>query len=209
VTLVAAHRGASSLAIENTLEAFEKAIEVGADMVEFDVRTTRDGVLVVFHDAVHEWTYAELCERLPFAPPRLQEVVETCAGRIALDVELKEGGYEEEVLRVVSGTFVATSFLDEVVATVKRLRPDVRAGLLLGAETPLDAAAIRARQRTAGADFLAPHVSLLDAGLDAGVGVVVWTVNDELRLERYLAAPGVEVVITDDPLLALAVRARE
>lgn len=207
MTLVAAHRGASSLAPENTIEAFEKAIEVGADMVEFDVRSTRDGLLVAFHDAVAEWTHAELCDRLPFAPPLLTEVVETCAGRIALDVELKEHGHEDEVLRVVSGDFVVTSFLDEVVAAVKQRRPDVRAGLLLGAETPLDARAVRERRRACGADFLAPNVALLDAGLDAGEGAVVWTVNDVPRLERYLAAGSVAVVITDEPVLALSLRA--
>jgi glycerophosphoryl diester phosphodiesterase len=207
VTLVAAHRGASSIAPENTLEAFEKAIEVGADMVEFDVRSTRDGVLVAFHDPVGEWTYAELCARLPFAPPRLEQVVETCAGRIALDVELKEPGAEDEVLRVVSGDDVVTSFLDDVVAAVKGLRPDVRTGLLLGQETPLDAGETERRRRACGADFLAPHVSLLDAGFAAGRGAVVWTVNDAPRLRRYLAEPSVAVVITDDPVLALAERA--
>lgn len=207
MTLVAAHRGASSIAPENTLEAFEKAIEVGADMIELDVRTTRDGILVACHDPVHEWTYGEL----PDVPPRLEQVVETCAGRIALDVELKHAGVEDEVLRVLSGSFavdafVVTSFLDEVVASVKRLRPDVRAGLLLGEETPLDLDALAGRRRAAAADFLAPHVSLLDRGLDAGRDAVVWTVNDEPRLRRYLDTPSVAVVITDDPVLALSVR---
>jgi glycerophosphoryl diester phosphodiesterase len=204
VTLVAAHGGASSVAPQNTIEAFEQAIELGADMVEFDVRMTRDDVLVVVHDSVRESAYDEL----PAAVPRLEEVLDTCAGRVALDVELKEGGYEEEVLRVVRGDFVVTSFLDEVVATVKRLRPAVRAGLLLGEETPLDARAIQARQRACSADFLAPNVSLLDAGLDAGDGAVVWTVNDVPRLRRYLAEQSVDVVVTDDPLLALSLTGR-
>ena len=48
---VIAHRGASGLVdVENTLEAFEKAVEIKADMVEFDVRKTKDNVLIVFHD---------------------------------------------------------------------------------------------------------------------------------------------------------------
>lgn len=199
--LVAAHRGASTLAPENTIEAFEKAIEVGAEMIEFDVRTTRDGVLIAFHDEVREWTYAELCERLPWAPPRLEQVVDVCAGRIALDVELKESGYVEEALLVVSrAELVVTSFLPEVVAEAKRVRPDFRVGLLLAADAEVP--------ELVDADFLAPHYSLLDRGL---VGhehddLVVWTVNDEPRLRRYLADPRVAVVISDDPVLALAVR---
>ena len=201
--LVAAHRGASTLAPENTIEAFEKAIEVGAEMIEFDVRETRDGELIAFHDAVREWTYGELCDRLPWPPPRLEQVVETCAGRIALDVELKEHGHEEEALHVVSAAeIVVTSFLPDVVARVKELRPDVRAGLLLAADADVpDAVDV---------DFLAPHVSLLDRGLvpEQHDGLVVWTVNDEERLARYLADPRVAVVITDDPVRALDVRVR-
>ena len=199
--LVAAHRGASMLAPENTLAAYEQAIEVGADMIEFDVRSTQDGVLVAFHDPVHEWTYGELCERLPFEPPRLEQVVEVCAGRIALDVELKEGGYEAEALRVVSrAEIVVTSFLPEVVAAARRLQPELRVGLLLGAEAEVPDAV--------DADFLAPHVSLLDRGLvgEQHDELVVWTVNDEPRLARYLADPRVSVVITDDPVLALTIR---
>ena len=49
--LIIAHRGASALAPENTLAAFQKAIEDGADGIEFDVRLAKDGVPVVFHDS--------------------------------------------------------------------------------------------------------------------------------------------------------------
>lgn len=187
MTLVVAHRGASSVAPENTLEAFAKAIELGADAVELDVRRDADGGLVVAHDP------------LP-APgaPTLEQVVELCAGRIALDVELKEPGLEEDVLRVVSDAdFVVTSFLPKVVAATKRLDPDVGTGLLL---RTLPAAA-------APADFLAPHYSLLDRVPDEGL--VVWTVNDAALLEQVLADPRVAAVVTDDLELALAVRAAQ
>lgn len=160
-------------------------------MVEFDVRATADGTLVVFHDPV-------------VGPgdglPRLEEVVDLCSGRIILDVELKEARLEAATLRIVSpAEFVVTSFLPDVVAEVKRLRPDVRAGLLLAADAEQPDHAV--------ADFLAPHVSLLDRDVVSGDGLVVWTVNDEERLRRYLADPRVAAVITDDPELALAIRA--
>jgi glycerophosphoryl diester phosphodiesterase len=65
------------------------------------------------------------------------------------------------------------------------------------------------RQQAASADFLAPHVSLLERGLaaDALTELVVWTVNDAALLRRYLDDTRVSAVITDDPELALAVRA--
>ncbi len=55
-TLVWAHRGASGYAPENTLEAFQKAVELGADGVELDVQMTKDGQLVVIHDETVERT---------------------------------------------------------------------------------------------------------------------------------------------------------
>ena len=75
------YRGARGLAPENTLPAFEGAIEVGADFVEFDVHADHDGRLVVTHDP-------------PRAPgrPLLEEVLETCRGRIGVMVELKTPG---------------------------------------------------------------------------------------------------------------------
>jgi len=57
--LIIAHRGASALAPENTLAAFKKAIDDGAEGVEFDVRLSKDGAVVVFHDA----TLARLSDR--------------------------------------------------------------------------------------------------------------------------------------------------
>ena len=48
--LIIAHRGAPKLARENTLMAFQKAIDLGADIIELDVRQTKDGELAVFHD---------------------------------------------------------------------------------------------------------------------------------------------------------------
>lgn len=190
MTLVVAHRGASSVAPENTLEAFTRAIELGADVVELDVRRNHDGGLVITHDP------------LPAPPeaPTLEQVVELCAGRIALDVELKEPGLEEDVLRVVSGAdFVITSFLEEVVAETKRLRPDVRAGLLLRPDRA-------ARPDATPADFLAPHYALLDRAWLPGGGLVVWTVNDEQLLAQLFADPRVDAVVTDDVARAIAVR---
>lgn len=70
---VIAHRGYSSIAPENTLASFERAVDIGADMIELDVQMTKDGVLVVFHDTdmvritgqsgvISDYTYAEIGE---------------------------------------------------------------------------------------------------------------------------------------------------
>lgn len=108
---VIAHRGASKDAPENTLSAFALAIEQGADMIELDVRLSKDGQIVVFHDKVLQrtsdgegrmdhLTLAEL-QKLDaggwfdsrFAGekiPSLREVLELCSGRIMLNIEIKK-----------------------------------------------------------------------------------------------------------------------
>jgi glycerophosphoryl diester phosphodiesterase len=99
-----AHRGASGLAPENTLLAFERAIALGVDALELDVQLTRDGELVVIHDArlerttsgagwVRDHTVAQLRELdagLGQAVPLLAEVLALAeAGRVRLCVEAK------------------------------------------------------------------------------------------------------------------------
>ena len=71
--LIVAHRGASALAPENTLAAFRRAVDDGADGIEFDVRLAKDNAAVVFHDStlirtaqtdgrVSDFTSSELSE---------------------------------------------------------------------------------------------------------------------------------------------------
>jgi glycerophosphoryl diester phosphodiesterase len=227
--LVIAHRGASAGRLDNSLEAFAAAIEAGADAIEFDVRRTRDGVLVAFHDPgvggdpVAALTRAELAARTGHAPPLLEEILDLARGRIGLDVELKEAGYVDRVLDALDGAadpdrVLVTSFLDAVVAEVKALRPAVASGLLLGRAHPRPLVRTRvselypvARARRCRADHVLPEVRLarlgaLARGAAAGLAPYVWTVNDDASLRRLLADPRVAGVITDVPERALALR---
>ena len=144
---IVAHRGASGLVEhENTLESFEKAIEIGADMVEFDVRETKDGVLVVTHDknfadAPVSWQTYEAMEEIAqtkgFHIPRFSEVLEICHNRIFMDIEVKEHGFEKKLLKtldkyVTTDEYTVKSFNDKVPYTIKKHRPDITVGLLIG-----------------------------------------------------------------------------
>lgn len=105
-SLVIAHRGANAEAPENTLLAFELAIEAGADLVEFDVHVAADGEIVVMHDSsvrrttdghgkVQEMSVAELKQLDAGAGqpvPTLQEVINLCKNKIGLCVEVKDKG---------------------------------------------------------------------------------------------------------------------
>jgi len=145
VTLIVAHRGAWGDAPQNSLQALTAAIEAGCDMAELDVRRTGDGHLVAVHDArvggaaVGALTLDEVRARLePGQAPLLEEMVELAAGRIRLDVELKEAGYVARALAALAtlepGQCVVTSFRDEVLTRVRETAPELPTGLLLAAE---------------------------------------------------------------------------
>ena len=235
--LVIAHRGASREAPENTPAAFEAAIAVGADAVELDVRRTADGELVVHHNAsrrgipVSMLTYPALVRLSRHEPPLFDTVLDLCAGRIALDVEVKEAGYEAEIMEAASRRFhgdrlLYTSFEESVITTIKRLDPGARCGLLLGPgrlrsraqryeALPFDLA------ERCGADLLAVHqwlapvrgrsrrvagTGLLAEAQARGFPMMVWTVDGPQRLRSYLADGRVAGIITDLPGLAVETR---
>ena len=241
---VVGHRGAPRRETENTLASFEALVGIGADAAEFDVRRSSDGVLLVYHTQwvrnapgrrpvlVRNLTYAAICAALSSTPqarvhgrlcggdvpPRLEDAVSQLGGRIRMDVELKQVGYEAEVLDILARhappeTYMVTSFRESVVATCKRLHPDVRAGLLLGwhgAGTMVGMSPFR-RARRCNADFIVPHKALVDTSLldranRDGVPVMVYTVNQQRHLERLLHDPRVAGVITDVPDVAIEIR---
>lgn len=216
--LVIAHRGASRLAPENSLQAVELAIQLGADMVEFDVRRTRDGVLIAHHNAtvrrrtIRSLTYAEITDLSDRAPATLAEIVRLAAGRTLLDVELKEEGYEAEALAIIAGymaapDFVVTSFSERTVSAAKQR--GVCAGLLWHRMAHPET--IFAHAERCGADLIALHWRLagellLQETQARGLPLLLWTVNQARRMEEYLAHPAVSGVITDVPDRALAIR---
>jgi glycerophosphoryl diester phosphodiesterase len=216
--LVAAHRGAvSGGAHENTLAAFQRAIEIGCDMIEFDVRRTHDGCLIVHHDdsiaglAIAARKFGDLrdaARRSGFELARLEEVLELTRGRIDLDVELKEAGYEQEVLAVLheqadAATLRITSFQCSAIRAVKSLAPDIQAGLLVEDVSPSEMASLYARST---ADFLAPRYDLLDAAAKIADGLFVWTVDSDDGLRATLRHPKVAAIITNRSEAALAQR---
>jgi len=107
--LVIAHRGVHTTgATENTLQAFEAAVELGADMIELDVRRTGAGELAVMHDhrlgevTLDSCSLDEFEQRTGFRPPLFTDVLAWAESRIGLDVELKEDGYAEQVAPLLS-----------------------------------------------------------------------------------------------------------
>jgi glycerophosphoryl diester phosphodiesterase len=225
-----AHRGACRAAPENTIDAFTRAIAMGVDGIELDVRATRDGVLVVVHDpavggrAVCDCTAADLRSSCP-AMPTLEEALQHCAGRTFLDVELKERGHERQAIALIeryitASGYMLTSFNQPSIRAIRAASPHVTCGLLVGNRAGPGALGRRiasalavGRARRAGAHVVAPHWSLVTEKLlagaaRAGLRVVVWTVDDPVTIGRLAADGRVAAIITNEPEVALAERAR-
>jgi len=158
-----------------------------------------------------------------FSVPTFEEVLKCTSGKIKLDVEIKEEGYEKEVVELLSryfGTdqFVITSFYDSCIKRIKNNHPDIKAGLILGISKPEHPIRTRMseffparRCREAKADFLVPHRRLLWFGFlgrakKENKPVFVWTVNDQRRIWKMLHDQRIDGIITDKPDLAISLR---
>lgn len=228
---VMAHRGDSIEAPENTLPAFQKAIDKGVEWIELDVHQTKDGRLVVLHDDnlkrlagldknVWEMTYAELARCDVGAwfspayagthPPTLEEVLQLCKGKIKLNIELKVTGHETDFEKQVLETVLAGGFEKDCVLA------SLNAGALkklkeLGASIPtvyILPGVPGGMETLPFADVLSLQASatswqLVNSAHGAGKRVYAWTVNREYGMEEMLDLR-VDGLITNDP-----VRARE
>ncbi len=194
MTRIVAHRGASREAPENTLAAFAKAIEIGADMIEFDVRRAPDGELVISHDPVRKTALL----------PTLEEALRLTQGRIQLDVELKEPDCERDAIDLLLqyfplSDFCITSFLAPTLRETRAIHPGIRTGLIF--------AIWGEGVVSSDADFLVPHHRLLKKAEQIGKALFVWTVDDPARTRRLFERPLVEAIVTNNPRQALALRA--
>ncbi|MCM1272182.1 MAG: glycerophosphodiester phosphodiesterase [Clostridium sp.] len=224
---IIAHRGASALAkYENTIEAFQLAIDLNVDYVEFDIRKTYDDKLIVFHNAdingkpISSLTYRELCEITAadgYVPPLLSQVVDLCKGNIKLDIELKETGYEKRVIDIVLKSyayrdFFIKSFHDTAIFRVKQYDHNIITGLLVGKKHASPKRRLhelfpKKRLSMCKADFISPNYFFCFIGYikrmhRMGIQTLVWTVNNEKQMKRCIRL-GADGIITDRPDLAL------
>ncbi|MGI5817179.1 MAG: glycerophosphodiester phosphodiesterase [Armatimonadota bacterium] len=154
--LICAHRGRSGVFPENTMAAFEAAVEVGADFMELDVRATVDGEIVCIHDAtvdrttdgsgeVAQMTLAEVqaldagrwigAAHAGEGVPLLREVLEVIAPRVVVDIEIKQRGIAEQVAGIVreAGALRRASVISfdrEDIRVAKSTEPALACGLI-------------------------------------------------------------------------------
>jgi len=216
--LVIAHRGASAYEPENTLRSIKRALNLGADMVEIDVRTTKDGHIVVIHDAtvdrttngrgyVKDMTLEELKKLdagLGERIPTLQEVISLVKGRVGLVIEIKVPGIEEKVLKIVNENklhddVLITSFYHPILLRVKSLNAKVRTGIII-ASRPVRPAqlALDARSNAIFPKYTYLDLEMVEEAHKHSLTVYPWTVDDPGEA-RLLIEMGIDGIVTNKP----------
>ena len=219
---IVGHKGAAGYSPENTLPSFQMAIAIGCNRTELDVKRTKDGQIVVFHDdevsrltngvgIVSEMTLFELkkldCEQGEKIPT-LQEVVDLCKNKIDLQIELKADGTPELVNDIIlknaiQDQIVITSFRDYLLKEIKQLNPNLKAGLLFKTNEVMSE--IWNLMKSVPLDFFAPYSGLVtkefvDKAHSFGKSVYAYRVNEK-ELGDKLNEMGVDDIGTDFPKL--------
>lgn len=226
---VIAHRGASKVETENTLVAFRRAAQMGADAVELDVRRTADGMMAIHHDA-HLADGRLICElratELPGHVPLLADALDACTG-MWVNIEIKNWHEDPDYdptdrlaaavtdhlgARAEDHRWLISSFSRHTVDACRTLRPTVRtAWLTIGVP---DDAIDRVARDLAGGGHTAYHPwvgALTRAAVEAchahGLAVNTWTCDDPDRMAELIEW-GIDGICTNVPDVALSARGR-
>jgi glycerophosphoryl diester phosphodiesterase len=211
------HRGARAYEPENTLRSFKKALEIGVNAIELDVRRTKDNQLVVIHDAdvkrttngkgiVSELTLDEIKEFSTAKDekiPTLKEALNFLDSKVKILLELKEEGIEEQVLAAIrekglQKKIIIVSFLEEVLRKIRESEKEVETGLIyVKHKNPLKTAL------DLKANYLLPlyrftHTANVQKAHENGLKVIVWTINNPEEVAEYMKK-GVDGIASDKP----------
>ncbi|MFW9907793.1 MAG: glycerophosphodiester phosphodiesterase [Candidatus Thorarchaeota archaeon] len=215
--IIIGHRGAPTLATENTIESFVMAIKLGADMIEMDVHESEDGHLIILHDddiarvssqqgVVSKMSLSEIKEVTLLGGeriPTLEEVLELAKGTVKVDIEIKVPGVEKKALdlvyhrRMLKDTLFS-SFSNEIVQEISYLEPNAETALIY--EQPLEHPIEDALEL--GASAINPLFLLLEPGVveyahTNGLKVYPWGVNFESMIYEMVLM-NVDGIITNE-----------
>ena len=228
MTLVIAHRGASAYAPENTMPAFELAVQQQADMIELDVQRSVDAVLVVFHDTTTErWNgRQQLIKDYQFDELRMLDIngahiptlAEVCAfareHNIRLNIELKGTGMGAAAVQIIRSEKVEelvliSSFWADALMELANIAPHLPRAYLVGTRTYRPNIRLQEgwpfpmlKRMRAAAWHPASELPLLRVlvpqAQQRGYKVNVWTVNEPAMMQRMIKLK-VDGIITDTP----------
>lgn len=236
---VSAHRGGNEVVPEGTFEAYRAAILAGVDLIEVDVRRRADGTFVCAHDPLVDplieppsATYQSFSGPIPdrnvaLDVVLLSEVLDLAAAHgVGGHIDVKESGYESELVGFVADRLAVAYYTTGDAASVARLCAAGGLGLLTVGSGLAGQPWWRVVRLVVG-DFF-PYRRIVGCGARGvavqfrfctpwlrswlrrrGQACLVYTVDGTWSLRRLLRRRGVTAVVTDRPLAALSIRARE
>ena len=215
---VIGHRGAAGIEPENTLRSMKKAIDLGVDRIEIDVRVTKDKRLVVVHDEtvdrttngqgyVKELAFDEL-RKLDAGKgekiPTLEEALELTRGKVMLQIELKAMEATDLVVHLIEEMkaekdVVITSFMQEALERVHELKPNLKTGFL--ASGPRE----DVLQKAIAAHCDAVHVSyrnidpkLIEEARNKGLRIAATNPDNKEDMDRMIEM-GIDIIGSNRP----------
>ncbi len=210
------HRGASVLEPENTLRSFQRAIDLGVDYVECDVRVSRDGFPVVFHDqtleriggkkALVKNLMLEELKKLDVGKgegiPTLGEVLELVKGKCGLIIELKVEEALQPCLKEISNfkneEIILVSFHSHLL---REIPPSLKRGLLCSEDVYFNLGlAERMGLYLLGIHYPQITQRVIRKAKSKGIKVLAWTVNRREDMDN-LVKLGVDGIASDNPYL--------
>ncbi|MFX0081961.1 MAG: glycerophosphodiester phosphodiesterase [Candidatus Hodarchaeota archaeon] len=221
-----AHRGASNIAPENTLKAFEKAIELNADYIEFDVHQSKDGEIVIMHDGntlrttgqfgiIKKMTLEEL-KKLDCGEgesiPTLHELIELAKEKIKLNCEIKVRGIAEKIVKILResnliNTTIISSFKHDVLLTIHKLEPGIKLASLgptrIGwmkswlSRKKLLSLAIKNKFYAVNPFYKLITQKFITRAHNNNLKIFPWTVNSESKIKRLINL-GIDGIITNE-----------
>jgi len=211
------HRGAKAYEPENTIRSFMKALELGVNAIELDVRRTKDGEIVVIHDAevdrttngkglVSELTLGEIKQLSTDKGekiPTLEEALNFLDRKVKILIEIKEVGIEEKVLDIVrrkglEDNVIIISFHEETLRKIRELSDKVETGLIYVKHKDPIGAALSLK-----AQYLLPlyrfiHSAFIKKAHERGLRIIAWTINTVEEAQEYVNK-GVDGIASDKP----------
>ncbi len=207
----------------------------GAEYLEFDVRRTADGELVACHEArlrrgqaVSALSYAALCRLAGYEVPTTSGLLRLLAAQAgSAHIDLKEPDCTPAIMSqalslLAPASIIVTTGDQAAIQELRQRYPAVPAGLTISGDLPKTARYLTQRGRRLvrsrldevsgmGASWAVLQQRLARPGLLAdcrrrGLATMVWTVNDDAALARFIASPDVDVLVTDRPGRAVALR---
>jgi len=241
-TLIIAHRGASAYAPENTLAAFQKAVDLNSDAFELDAKLTRDGEIVIIHDQSVDRTTngTGKVKKLPLEElrkldagtffsdefanekiPTLREVLERFSSQIMINIELTNYSSIFDGLAKKTATLVKSLGVEKSVffssfhpinlIITRKILPEVPVALL-AVPGKYGWLARSNLMRWVSPQIVHPYYKDIDGDYiddqhNHDRKVNIWTINDEMEMDRFIKAK-IDGLITDDPILGRKVLER-